>query len=72
VNERYGLNVSEEDFDTIGGYIFGALGRVPEPGDVVGPLGAEQDVSLQVEEIEDRRVTRVRLSRTPAGVEAAE
>ena len=72
VNDRYGLDVSEEDFDTIGGYIFGALGRVPEPGDVVGPLGAARDVSLQVEETEDRRVTRVRLTRVAAAVEASD
>ena len=72
VNERYGLDVSEDDFDTIGGYIFGALGRVPEPGDVVGPVGAARDVSLQVEETEDRRVTRVRLSRVPAAVQGSQ
>jgi CBS domain containing-hemolysin-like protein len=72
VNERYGLGMPEEDFDTIGGYIFGALGRVPEPGDAVGPLGAERDLTLHVEETEDRRVTRVRLTRAEAGVEAAD
>jgi putative hemolysin len=72
VNERYGLGMPEEDFDTIGGYIFGALGRVPEAGDVVGPLGAERDLTLHVEETEDRRVTRVRLTRAEAGVEAAD
>jgi CBS domain containing-hemolysin-like protein len=72
VNERYGLGMPEEDFDTIGGYIFGALGRVPEAGDVVGPLGSERDLTLHVEETEDRRVTRVRLTRAEAGVEAAD
>jgi putative hemolysin len=72
VNERYFLGLPEEDFDTIGGYIFGALGRVPEAGDVIGPLGASADVSLQVEETEDRRVTRVRLTRIATGVQATE
>ena len=72
VNERYGLDVSEDDFDTIGGYIFGALGRVPEPGDVGGPVGAARDVSLQGEETEDRRVTRVRLSRVAAAVQGSQ
>jgi len=63
VNERYGLEIPEEDYDTIGGYVFGVLGRVPASGDVVHGVGAGQEVALQVEEIEDRRVVRVRLVR---------
>lgn len=63
VNERFGLALPEEDFDTIGGYIFGALGRVPIPGDAVQGLGSDQELVLQVEELEDRRITRVRLTR---------
>ena len=66
VNERFGLSLPEEDFDTIGGYIFGALGRVPEPGDAVDGVGDPEVVALQVEEIEDRRITRVRLVRSAA------
>jgi putative hemolysin len=64
VNERFGLHIPEEDFDTIGGYIFGALGRVPEPGDRVDGVGDDPGVALDVEETEDRRITRVRLRRT--------
>jgi CBS domain containing-hemolysin-like protein len=64
VNERLGLGLPEEDFDTIGGFVFGALGRVPEPGDVVEGLGADGALALQVDETEDRRVTRLRLTRT--------
>ncbi|CAN5706821.1 hypothetical protein BH23GEM8_BH23GEM8_13410 [soil metagenome] len=64
VNERFSLSLPEEDFDTIGGYIFGALGRVPDPGDTVDGLGDDETIALQVEEIEDRRVIRVRLIRT--------
>ncbi len=68
VNERFGLTLPEEDFDTIGGYVFGALGRVPEPGDTVDGLEHQTGtIALQVEEIEDRRVIRVRLIRSPAG-----
>src|SRR5262249_34185719 len=29
MNERFGLNVPDDDYTTIGGYIFGALGRLP-------------------------------------------
>ncbi len=61
VNERFGLGLPESDFDTIGGYIFGALGRVAEPGDTVEGIGERGDRVLEVEEAEDRRVVRVRL-----------
>ena len=33
LNERFGLEIPEGEFTTIGGYIFGALGRVPLVGD---------------------------------------
>lgn len=64
VNERYGLEIPEEDFDTIGGYIFGALGRVPVIGDRVDGLGPDRSGFLEVEEAEERRITRVRLRRS--------
>jgi CBS domain containing-hemolysin-like protein len=64
VNERFGLELPEEDFDTLGGYIFGMLGRVPLPGDEIASLGDGGGLVLHVEEIEDRRITRVRLTRS--------
>ena len=35
VNQYFGLDLHHEDFDTIGGYVLGSLGRPPEPGDTV-------------------------------------
>jgi CBS domain containing-hemolysin-like protein len=35
LNERYGLDVPDDEYTTIGGYIFGALGRLPTVGDRV-------------------------------------
>jgi CBS domain containing-hemolysin-like protein len=35
LNERFGLEVPDDDFSTIGGYVFGALGRLPVAGDRV-------------------------------------
>ncbi len=61
VNERFGLGIPESDFDTIGGYIFGALGRVAVPGDVVEGIGERGDQALTVEEMDDRRVALIRL-----------
>lgn len=58
VNERFGMELSSEDYDTIGGYIFGELGRVPQPGDAIMVDGSGE---LRVEGTEERRVTSVRL-----------
>ncbi|HEY0809362.1 MAG TPA: hemolysin family protein, partial [Longimicrobiales bacterium] len=58
VNERFGMRLSSDDFDTIGGYIFGTLGRVAQPGDSVFVDGSGE---LRVEGAEERRVTAVRL-----------
>lgn len=64
VNERFGLSLPERDYDTIGGFIFGELGRVPVAGDTV-PLNGSGE--LYVDEVEERRVTRVRLVLGPPG-----
>lgn len=58
VNERFEMDLSSEDFDTIGGYIFGELGRIPVPGDTVSVNGTGE---LQVVEAEERRVTLVKV-----------
>jgi CBS domain containing-hemolysin-like protein len=40
LNERFGLNVPDEDATTIGGFVFGILGRLPQVGDRVIAGGA--------------------------------
>ncbi len=61
--EQYDLEgVNEAGYDTVAGYVIGGLGRIPERGDRVD-LG---DAEVEVTEVEDRRVTRVRLH-LPAG-----
>jgi CBS domain containing-hemolysin-like protein len=40
LNERFGLDVPEEDATTIGGFVFGILGRLPQVGDRVIAGGA--------------------------------
>jgi putative hemolysin len=67
VNARFGFALPEADFDTIGGYTFGALGRVPVAGDEVPLRGQEEVWRLRVEHVEDRRITRLRLIRGGAG-----
>lgn len=57
VNEHFGLVLDEEDYHTIGGYAFGALGRRPEVGDVIEAPGAR----LVVEALDGMRVSRLRI-----------
>ncbi|MFL5541406.1 MAG: transporter associated domain-containing protein, partial [Longimicrobiaceae bacterium] len=71
VNERFGLRLPEDEFDTLGGYVFGTLGRVPVVGDVVPAPGIDGDMALRVEETEERRVTTVRLCQPTARVAEA-
>ena len=52
VNERHGLAVPDADFTTIGGYVFGMLGRLPGVGDRVTVDGA----IFTVREMEGRRI----------------
>ena len=52
LNERYGLTVPEEEYTTIGGYVCGALGRLPTVGDRVAAGGAV----FSVTEMDGRRV----------------
>jgi CBS domain containing-hemolysin-like protein len=68
VNERFGLHIPEDEFDTVGGFVFGTLGRVPEMGDAVTVRSREGEMELRVEETEERRVTCLRLTRAAAVV----
>ena len=52
LNEHFGLSISEEDYNTIGGYIFGSLGRLPVLGDRVVAGGA----IFTVREMDGRRI----------------
>ena len=61
INERMDFDLPEdEDFDTIGGFVFAEFGRVPSVGESI----TWQDVlRVTVLEASRRRVTRVRLER---------
>ena len=52
VNEQYGLSVPDDDYTTIGGYVFGALGRLPTVGDRVSVDGA----AFTVRKMDGRRI----------------
>jgi CBS domain containing-hemolysin-like protein len=58
INELIGVSLPNEDWDTVGGFIFGTLEHVPEVGESVMHHGWRFDV----DELDGRRVRRVRIS----------
>ncbi|MFM7046827.1 MAG: hemolysin family protein [Actinomycetota bacterium] len=67
VNERLGTELRHPEYDSIGGYVFGIIGRMPRIGDGVD----ENGFRLSVEELDGRRVTVVRFTPTSQIVDAA-
>jgi CBS domain containing-hemolysin-like protein len=59
VSEQLGAKLPTEDFDTIGGFVVGLLGRAPSLGEEVTWDG----VRLKIEEVDNRRVARIRIWR---------
>jgi CBS domain containing-hemolysin-like protein len=57
VNTQMNVDLPYTDYDTIGGMIFGQLGKAPAVGDLV----RYQDVMLSVERVHRRRITRIKL-----------
>jgi len=54
-----GIELPEGPYETLAGFVVTALGRLPEPGDVVEALGHR----FTVTELDGRRAARVRVSR---------
>ena len=55
INERFDLDIPNEDFQTLGGYVFGLIGREPEVGDKV----EDRNLSFEVIELDGIRISRV-------------
>jgi CBS domain containing-hemolysin-like protein len=56
VNTRCGLGISSDDYTTLGGYLFGKLGRLPKVGDVVKVDGG----AFEIVAMDGRRVAEAR------------
>ena len=61
LNEIFGLSVEGEDFDTVGGFVYHLLGKMPTPGDEVAANG----LRLRVLSVLGRRIKKVRVTREP-------
>jgi len=57
-NEAYQAELDDTDYTTLGGLLFGELGRLPVPGDRITIAG----LTFEITAMEGRRVKAVRLS----------
>jgi CBS domain containing-hemolysin-like protein len=58
LNELLGAELPEEGWDTVGGLVFGTLGRVPHVGESIELEG----MTITVEHVQGRRVGKVRVA----------
>ena len=67
-NERFGRSLPTDDYNSIGGFVFGVLGRAPQPGDVV----EYDDTRFEVVAVDGTRILQVDVTlggRTEASAE---
>ena len=68
VNRGLNLKLPSKDYDTLSGFVFGQIGKVPSVGDTI----KYQNMMFQVERVHRRRITRVRITLLPTGPEGSE
>jgi putative hemolysin len=57
VNEMIGLNIESEDFDSIGGYVTGLLGRLPKTGETIN----YNDTKFTIQSISRNRIVKMKI-----------
>jgi CBS domain containing-hemolysin-like protein len=62
VNQLAGVELVSEGSDTLGGFIYGQLGKVPAVGDAI----EFENARIEVLSVAGRRIKQVRVSRLPA------
>jgi putative hemolysin len=67
-NEQFARALPVDDYHTMAGFVFGLLGRAPEPGDEVSHDGA----TFTVVEVEGTRIERLEVEFIPAETETEE
>ncbi len=64
LNDLLGIEVPNDDWDTVAGFVFGTLGHVPNEGETVEYAGHK----FTAERVEGRRIATVRVSPIPGWV----
>lgn len=55
INEKFDLDLSTEDYQTIGGYVFGLLGREAEVGDTI----SDNNIEFIIDEVSGHKIERL-------------
>ena len=67
-NEQFHRQLPVDDYHTMAGFVFGLIGRAPEPGDEVSHDGTH----FKVVEVEGTRIERIEVEFTPVESESGE
>jgi putative hemolysin len=57
VNEMLGTKIESDDFDSIGGYVVGLVGHIPNNGHVI----ESGDITFIIEEVDKNRIEKIRI-----------
>ena len=68
LNEKIGTDLEAENIDTIGGFLVGNMGRVPEKNDVF----THQMIRFTILEADERRITRIKIQMPMTDTEVAD
>jgi len=60
-NDQFGVNLPQEDYHTVAGFVFGQLGRTAEPGDEITHDG----LHFHVDSVEGQRIDRLTVKFEP-------
>ncbi len=59
LNKTVGLNLPEEDFETIGGLVFNKFGRIPSAGEKI----RIKNITITVEKMRGRRISKLKITK---------
>lgn len=68
INERFDQDIPSEDFQTIGGYVFGLLGREPEIKDVI----EDKNITYTILELDGIKITRIKMKKNTPFIDKEE
>ena len=66
IEELFATTINSADVDTVGGFVYQALGKIPSPGDVV----STDHLRIEVVSILGRRLRKLRIQRTDTNTSA--
>lgn len=67
ISDLVGVDLPEGDYDTIAGLVVEMLGRIPKPGE--HPAVTVQNLTLTVQEVEERRISKILIEKRPEQTE---